>query len=293
MRCCSFCSVATAAKYSFRQRPSQNGATSAPPRSMAARGRVLQLTRQRFPIRSRPEPLQNVNLVRVYAEEDSLLPAFNSAQNSGRGRFRRGSREPIETRNIFFALGCRRRGAQPRMPRDRRPCRASASSANVLTLSSSPTFTKCVVTAALVFPSDCAVRRSPASSTSASASAEPAPASCCASARPMPDPAPVTAATAPLKNGIRKPQRWDRSLALPEIPAERCRLLPASSAASFPSTKAAAGAACPCECRAAPHVDPQDASSAVAPPTLSSPARAKAPSGPAPASFERPGPLPA
>src|SRR6266704_6560795 len=122
MRCCSFCSVATAAKYSFRQRPSQNGTEPRLPRraSMAARGRVLQLTRQRFPISTRPEPLQNVNLVRVYADEDSLLAAFNSAQNPGRGRFRRGSREPFETRNILFALGCRRRGAQPRMPRDRR-----------------------------------------------------------------------------------------------------------------------------------------------------------------------------
>src|SRR5713226_10221700 len=120
MRCCSFCSIASAAKYSFRQRSSQNGATSARRASMTFRGRVLQLTRQRFPIGSRPEPLQNVNLVRVYADEDSLLAAFNTAQNSGRGRFRRGSRKPFETRNILFALGCRRRGAQPRMPRDRR-----------------------------------------------------------------------------------------------------------------------------------------------------------------------------
>src|SRR5712664_356117 len=87
-----------------------------------------------------------------------------------------------------------------------RACLLLTSSANDRTPASSATSTKCVLTSALFFSSDCAVCRSPASSTSASASAEPAAASCCARARPMPDPAPVTTAIPSLKNDMGKPQ---------------------------------------------------------------------------------------
>src|SRR5882762_1543913 len=125
------------AEYIHRSCWSQNlceaprrGATA--PNSFRFCREFLERPGKRLPVRCGPEALENVNLIRIRADQNARFLAFHAAQDSLRRLFRRSPRHPVKSLNIRFTFGCGGASANPRPARDRRPnaARMNAGDAN-------------------------------------------------------------------------------------------------------------------------------------------------------------------
>src|SRR5260370_15293066 len=109
------------AEYIHRNGRSQNFSEASRPKlgvsaSLRFCGEFFKLLRKSLPIACRPEALENVNLIRIRADQNARLAAFHAAQDSLRSLLRRSPRQSFESLDIFFALGRRGAGADPSPP---------------------------------------------------------------------------------------------------------------------------------------------------------------------------------
>src|SRR5580693_2269902 len=92
---------------------------ASPCRSLLS-GRQTSSLRHDFPVRGGAQPLHDVNLARVFPNQDPRFAPFDTLQDSGSSSFRRCRSDFIKERDRFVLLAFGRASSEPRMPRDRR-----------------------------------------------------------------------------------------------------------------------------------------------------------------------------